>query len=79
MVDPKGPSGGPSFGRVLRPQTVWRQRGGHAHFPAKNMIFFKKASKSWFLINKFFQILDLIFLSKTFKIGIKINNTVNFN
>ena len=26
---------GQIFGRVLRPQTARRRRGGHAHFPAK--------------------------------------------
>ena len=33
---------GPLFGRVLRPQTLWRQCGGHAYFPLKNGIFSKK-------------------------------------
>ena len=36
---------GQLFGRVLWPQTLWRNGGGHAHFPAKNRIFSKKASK----------------------------------
>ena len=33
---------GQSFGRVLRPQILWRHRGGHVHLPAKNRIIFPK-------------------------------------
>ena len=36
---------GQLFGRVLRAQTLWRPRGVHAHFPAKNRIFFQKRIK----------------------------------
>ena len=33
--DPKGPQREPTFGRVLRPQTLRRPRGDNAHFPDK--------------------------------------------
>ena len=40
-VDPKVPSTGPTFWWVLIPETLQRQRGGHAHFLPKNEYFQK--------------------------------------
>ena len=48
MVDPKGPPtalGQPYSRTHLRPYTLGRLRGGHAHFPAKNMIFIQKRNQ----------------------------------
>ena len=36
------------FGRVMVSQTLWRHRGGHVHFIAKNTMYFKKHQNHYF-------------------------------
>ena len=46
-IDLKNPPGGPTFWSNFEPQTLWRQLGGHAYFPANDRFIISKKHQNY--------------------------------